>query len=118
MPGADQCIVNLWNLKKRLDDSSKKAVLKWSKDTIAESRDKFCPKLTGHLRSTAKAEVEKDTLTEFHVRLSYNTPYANRQHETPWYHHPTGQWKYLSTPFNNRIPLLNKMLFDAWRSEL
>lgn len=118
MPGAAECIVKVFTLQKRLNDASKKAALKWSKDTMDLSKSRFCPKKTGHLASTGETKVEKNTLTEFYVRLSYSTPYANRQHETPWYHHPVGQWKYLSTPFNNRSSLFLKMIEDAWRAEL
>jgi hypothetical protein len=27
-----------------------------------------------------------------------SAPYALEQHETPWYRHPVGQWKYLEQP--------------------
>ena len=118
MPGSAQCIINLGILKKKLDIESKRAVMKWVKDTLETSASKYCPKDTGRLVSSRKFEVTKNTSTEFFVRLSYNTPYANRQHETPWYHHPVGQWKYLSTPFNYRSPLLFKMVEAAWRSVL
>jgi len=118
MPGSAQCIANLLIKQKKLTEVSKKVVEVWGNTTIQLSRSRFCPRDTGKLQSTGKMDVMKNTLTEFHVRLSYNTPYARRQHETPWYHHPVGQWKYLSTPFNQRSPLLIKMLEAVWRAEL
>lgn len=116
MPGSAQCVANLLIIKKRMVTSAKKEVVKWGNDTISLSKNKFCPVDTGKLKSTGKSEIHKNTLTEFHIRLSYSTPYARRQHETPWYHHPVGQWKYLQTPFNQRAPLLIQAVRDAWRS--
>jgi hypothetical protein len=118
MPGAAHCVANLAIIKKRLNAESKKAVKTWGKGTIELSKNRYCPRDTGRLASTGKMEISKNTQTEFFVRLSYNTPYANRQHETPWYHHPVGQWKYLSTPFNYRAALFTNMVEAAWRKVL
>jgi hypothetical protein len=117
MPGAAQCIVNLYRTKERLEDGARKAVKDWATDTLNASK-KITPIDTGHMVSTGIWVIIKNTLTEFFVRISYNTPYAMKQHETPWYHHPIGQWKFLSTPFNQRSPLLIKMVEAAWRNVL
>jgi hypothetical protein len=114
MPGAAQCVANLMIIKSRLDAASKKAVEKWAKDTMKESKDRYCPVDKGVLKASGKHEVIKNTLTEFYVRLSYNTPYAIFVHEIPYYRHPKGQWKYLSTPFNARSQLLIKEVEAAW----
>lgn len=118
MPGSAQCIANLKTLQKKLDTESKKAVKKWGQETIDLSKSKYCPVDTGRLRSTGESKTLKNTQTEFFVRLSYNTPYAVKQHETPWFYHKVGQWKYLSTPFNYRTKLLVKMIEEVWRKEL
>lgn len=118
MPGSAQCIANLLYTKKMLDAAAKQAVLAWGKETMKLSQSKYCPRKSGKLAASGKVEVTKNTLTEFYIRLSYNTPYALRQHETPWYHHEKGQWKYLSTPFDYRVPLLVKMVEAAWSSVL
>lgn len=118
MPGAAACVANLLITQKRLESSAKKAIEKWAKDTMNLSQTTYCPVDKGVLKASGKTEVIKNTPTEFFVRLSYSTPYALRQHETPWYRHPVGQWKYLSTPFNNRSALLFQMIESAWRAGL
>jgi hypothetical protein len=39
--------------------------------------------------------------------------YAEVQHERPDFQHTVGQWKYLETPFMNRIPTLPLVLAEA-----
>lgn len=52
------------------------------------------PVETGTLRGSAKASVsDKEAI------VSYNTPYAARQHEEVGWHHNDGQAKYLESAF-------------------
>lgn len=52
------------------------------------------PVETGTLRNSAKASVsDKEAI------VSYNTPYAARQHEEVGWHHNDGQAKYLESAF-------------------
>ena len=50
------------------------------------------PVETGTLRNSAKASYDDDT-----GMVSYNTPYAARQHEEVGWSHQDGQAKYLET---------------------
>jgi len=118
MPGSAVCIANLLITQKRLESVSKNAVKKFAKDTLKESQTKLTPKDKGDLRKSGYIRDDKDTPTEFYMRIGFNTPYALKQHETPWYHHPVGQWKYLSTPLLRRSPVLIKELENVWRGIL
>jgi hypothetical protein len=45
--------------------------------------------------------------SRWQVDLVYGGPsahYALEQHETPWYFHPVGQWKYLEQPMKEATP--------------
>jgi len=110
MPGTALCIANLAITKKRMEGAGRKGVQEWAKKVMDVSTTVYCPVDKGLLKSTGKTKIHKNTLTEFHVRLSYSTPYAVYVHEIPTYYHPHGQWKFLSTPFNKMSPLLIKML--------
>ena len=64
------------------------------------SKAEFVPILTGALRDSGKVTQEK-VGNQWEVALIYGggvVTYALEQHETPHYHHPVGQWKYLETP--------------------
>lgn len=115
MPGAALCVANLKSIQTRIEDVAKKAVAKWGTDTINISKDTYCPVDTGLLKGTGDSRVFKDTSTEFFVRLSYSTPYAPYVHEIPA-HHPIGQWKFLTTPFNQRSFMLKVVVENAMRS--
>jgi hypothetical protein len=116
MPGAAQCIENLYIIQQRLETASKKAVLKWGLDVQGKSLE-LCPVKFGYLRRSGYLKEEKNTLTEFYIRIGYTADYALKQHEMP-FHHAVGQWKYLSTPFNQMSPKLISFLEEAWRKEL
>src|SRR5665647_39904 len=118
MPGAALCIANLIILQHRMEEVAQNAVVKWGTDTINVSKDDYCPVDTGLMKGTGDSRVFKDTLTEFYVRLSYSTPYAPYVHEISRYYHPIGQWKFLSTPFNQRSFMLTVMVENAMRSVL
>lgn len=117
MPGSAQCIAKLNIIQKNAQSNSRKAVVDWSTGTLGKSKE-LCPVKTGKLRRSGYNKIIKNTLTEFHIRTGFNTVYALKQHETPGYHHPVGQWKYLSIPFNQRQNLLLKMLENAWRASI
>lgn len=116
MPGAALCVAKLSLIHRAFEEAGKKAVKQWGTDTINVSKNDYCPVDTGLLKGTGDSRVFKDTPTEFFVRLSYSTPYAPYVHEIPTYHHPIGQWKFLTTPFNLRSALLIKTVEDSLRS--
>ena len=117
MPGSAQCIANLKIIQSRLESTSRKTVKNWVIETYGKSKE-MCPVKTGKLRRSEYFKIQKNTLTEFFMRIGYTTVYALKQHETPWYHHPVGQWKFLSTPFNRRTPKLLTDLEAVWKREI
>jgi len=96
---AATCIANLVMTANRIDRDARAAAKETADEVMQESKEKHCPVDTGELKESGKVEIVKNTLTEFHARLSYSTPYAVYVHEIP-YHHTHGSWKYLSIPFN------------------
>lgn len=68
---------------------------------------------TGVLRSTGHVTLPKRVGGEIVIELGYGgpaTPYALRQHETLEYGHTVGKAKYLSDPFQRRIPGMDDRL--------
>lgn len=99
MPGLQRCLTNLKVTESKFEKLSRKGLVEWANKTMTISRSVYCPVDTGRLRGSAEVKIQKNTFTEFYVRLSYSTPYAAKVHEIPM-HHRWGSMKYLSTPFN------------------
>lgn len=60
----------------------------------------------GTLRASGAVSVDVDTAT-----VSFDTPYAVRQHEEIGYHHPKGgKPKYLEDPFHDEADMLKKII--------
>ena len=79
-----------------------KAALKGQKllaQNILGESQKIVPVDTGTLKRSGHIET-KDNITT----ISYNTPYALKQHEDPTLNHPNGgEAKYLERPFNEKV---------------
>lgn len=73
----------------------------WAEHVLQQSVE-IVPLLEGTLeRSGAVSPANAESLT---AAVSYDTPYAVRQHEDLTYHHPNGrQAKYLETPLNASV---------------
>lgn len=115
MPGLAQCLANLKVTENKFEKFGRKGLVDWANKTMTISRSQYCPVDTGRLRASAEVKIKKNTLTEFHVRLSYSTPYAIYVHEIPM-NHPWGSMKYLSTPFNLQSFYLLKKLETEMRA--
>lgn len=99
MPGLQQCLTNLKVTESKFEKLSRKGLVEWANKTMTISRSVYCPVDTGRLRGSAEVKIQKNTFTEFYVRLSYSTPYAAKVHEIPMSYN-VGSMKYLATPFN------------------
>ena len=68
---------------------------------MANSKASYVPVKTGELKRSGQVDGPNRYGNEWVVSLTYgnaDVTYAAEQHETPWYQHPVGQWKYLETP--------------------
>ena len=76
--------------------------LKHRADAVMErSKAEFVPVKTGRLRDTGRVESVEFSGSSISVDLKYGgpqAPYAILQHETPWFQHRNGQWKFLEQP--------------------
>lgn len=70
---------------------------------------------TGALRNSATASHDPDELT---AAVSFDTPYAARQHEELDYHHRTGQAKYLETALNTNHDTIARLVQAQIRKAL
>ena len=69
-----------------------------AQNILGESQ-KLVPVDTGTLKRSGHISTEGTTTT-----ISYNTPYALKQHEDPTLNHPKGgEAKYLERPFNEKV---------------
>lgn len=114
MTGAALCIANLNRVFKAITDEAMDATRDWADETMQISQDVYCPVKSGKMKSTGKVKTVAGTTRLYNVRLSYGDgiDYAAKIHEIPNNHYnpPTAQWKFLSTPFNERTALLTQEL--------
>jgi hypothetical protein len=113
MPGSVECIARLGVIETQFRTAGAKAVKDWGEETIQEARTVDCPIDTGLLQSTGEVIVTKNTLTEFEITLQFGghgCTYAVPVHETPKNYKNGKHWKYLTGPFNRRLPLLHQKL--------
>lgn len=86
-----------------LEEEIKKGALKGLKITaqnILGESQKLVPVDTGTLQKSGTIKLNSETLT---AQISYNTPYALKQHEDATLNHPNGgEAKYLERPFNEK----------------
>lgn len=70
----------------------------------------------GTLERSGATDVDESALT---AAVSYDTPYARRQHEElDWRHAPGRTAKYLEEPLNEEIPVVREILATALRRAL
>lgn len=97
-----------------LEEEIQKAALKGVKklaDNILGESQKLVPVDTGILKESGAIDTDKKTNI---VTISYNTPYARKQHEDNTLNHPKGgQAKYLEQPFNEKSGEIEKFVGDA-----
>lgn len=81
------------------------AAVRDAAEVLRDESDKRVPLDTGVLRNSAAITVDPDTTTAY---VSYDTPYARRQHEDLTLRHPNGrEAKYLENALNrNRDRLI------------
>jgi hypothetical protein len=70
----------------------------------------------GDLQGSGVTSLDEDTLT---AAVSYNTPYAARQHEeTTWRHDPGRTSKWLENAVNSEADTAGRIIADTIRGEL
>lgn len=81
-----------------------------AQNILGESQ-KLVPVDTGTLQESGNVKVNQNALT---ATISYNTPYALKQHEDATLKHPKGgEAKYLERPFNEKKGELENNVGDA-----
>jgi len=108
MPGAAECIANLFITQKGMNDAGRKTVKDWSLEVLGDGKE-GCPRDTGKLSRSGVTEEYKNTLTEFYIRIAFPVEYAAAVHEIPMYH-KVGHAGFLRIPFNLKSTKLIKML--------
>ena len=101
--GLDKVLGNLEKYKKETAQKTKKAVMDCIQNLSTESAEQV-PVDTHNLQRSRVAEMT----SEYTGEVSYNTPYALKQHENLFYWHTQGKAKYLEDPLNaNREKYVN-----------
>ena len=86
-------------LEEEIDAAAIKGVRKLANVILGESQ-KLVPVETGTLKNSGTVSLDKKNKI---ATISYNTPYARKQHEDNTLNHPRGgQAKYLERPFNEK----------------
>jgi hypothetical protein len=84
-----------------------RALYRKGEQIMARSKEEFVPVDTGVLKSSGRVEPPvMDGYHQWSVLLAYGGAargYAIKQHETPWYNHRIGQWKYLEQPLMEAV---------------
>lgn len=84
--------------------------LKLAAEHVLAESTKVVPIEEGTLSKSGATSVDPATLT---ATVSYDTPYAVRQHEELDYRHDTGrQAKYLEQPLNDNADTVQKIIGD------
>ena len=92
-----------------VDMRLKKELVVAAEMVLTKSKEQT-PHDTGALVGSAHRKTLNGGKTQ---ELSFNTPYAHRQHEDLAYKHPVGNAKYLETPLRENAEAVLKMLNDA-----
>lgn len=97
--GFKETYKNLGLLEEEIDKAALRGVKKLADVILGESQ-KLVPVDTGTLKESGAISTDKKAQI---VTISYNTPYARKQHEDNTLNHPKGgQAKYLEQPFNEK----------------
>ena len=108
--GFKETYKNLGLLEEEIEKAAMKGVRKLANNILAESQ-KLVPVDTGTLKDSGAISSDKKNSI---VTISYNTPYARKQHEDNTLNHPKGgQAKYLERPFNEKSGDLEKIVGDS-----
>ena len=99
LQGVQQSITAINNCIRNADRETKRQLLDIGNDLLSKAVQ-LAPIDKGDLRGSGKCEQASDGS----VSVTFNTPYALRQHEEMGYNHPNGgQAKYLEQPYNQNI---------------
>lgn len=103
-----------WNDQalQRLEEAKKDALFRASAH-LRERAVQRTPVETGHLRNSAKNTVSGDQ-----AAVSYNTPYAARQHEELGWQHTDGEAKFLENAMRAERDNIRKIIGDRIGREL
>lgn len=108
----------VWNgakIKKATRDGVEHGLQLSAEHLLGQSRQE-APLREGHLDRSGRAEVFPNSLT---AAVSFNTPYARRQHEeTSWRHPVRGKAHYLSDPFTREQETMLALIATATRRSL
>jgi len=97
--GFQEIYKNLGLIESEIVESAFKGIKKLGEVILGESQ-KLVPVDTGTLKDSGTTQSSKK---DHSVTISYNTPYARKQHEDNTLNHPRGgQAKYLERPFNEK----------------
>lgn len=119
MTGYADAHQELERVRRARHDAAKDFVVRAANDLLARAVP-LAPIETGRLRDSAVGPdpetgehfVERDDYVE--ATVSFNTPYAARQHEELEWNHPVGgQAKYLEQPFKEMMPRYDAALAAA-----
>lgn len=98
--GFQEIYKNLGLIEEEITAAAFKGIKKLGEVILGESQ-KLVPVDTGTLKNSGTTRSNK---LEKSVTISYNTPYARKQHEDNTLNHPRGgQAKYLERPFNEKV---------------
>lgn len=91
----------LLGVANRLSTSAGVALYRQGAGIMRRSQSEFVPVKTGALKASGRVSGPLRYGRDWVVELIYGgpqAPYALTQHETPWFRHRVGQWKYLEQP--------------------
>lgn len=103
--GGSEAVQALQRLAEDLPARFAGALVREGERIMARSKQEFVPVDTGALKASGHV-VPPTTHPDLAVELVYggpSVPYAVTQHETPWFVHPVGQWKYLEQPLMDAV---------------
>lgn len=108
--GFKEIYKNLGLLEEEIVKAALKGTKKLGENILGESQ-KLVPVDSGTLKKSGVVSLDKSAQV---VTISYNTPYARKQHEDNTLNHPNGgQAKYLEQPFNERASKLESFVGDS-----
>lgn len=108
--GFKELYKNLGILEDEIQKEALKGVRKLANNILAESQ-KIVPVDTGTLMKSGAVSTDESTKI---ITISYNTPYARKQHEDNTLKHPKGgEAKYLERPFNEKKDQLEVVVGES-----
>jgi hypothetical protein len=117
MKGFNQVKANLQGFYENVLDAGRESLKEVATTIYEDSKTNYVPIDTGALKNSAKME-EKSGVSNYTIKISYNTTYAIYVHEIVYYYHAHGSWKYLETPFTIHTSKLAKIIAEKIRGKL